>query len=252
MQCAEGSLIITYPYHGGVLFATFSLEKSYGCMLVSSNIIRVQCTLGWIHVGASGRCSLRDEYTSGSYCSLRSRSQAFGLRPSACRRWATGLYYKLHLASWIAGVSKNPITLGIVHMMSWFSLKYIWENWTNKKLIVQFLNEKRTNESWKRAAAPVTTSIYNVMISSEIYTGMMDSWIRIETKLIWKVKVIPTGGLWTAVLQYNMIDFSGLFLNFPLTKLFLTFLDWAFSGGFLNCTTTFPQIWDLLLLTKPC
>ena len=49
MQCAEGSLIITYPYHGGVLFATFSLEKSYGCMLVSSNIIRVQCTLGWIH-----------------------------------------------------------------------------------------------------------------------------------------------------------------------------------------------------------
>ena len=49
MQCAEGSLIITYPYHGGVFFATFSLEKSYGCMLVSSNIIQVQCTLGWIH-----------------------------------------------------------------------------------------------------------------------------------------------------------------------------------------------------------
>ena len=50
-----------------------------------------------IHVGASGRCSLRDEYTSLECCSLRSRArfartQAFGLRPSACRRWASSLY----------------------------------------------------------------------------------------------------------------------------------------------------------------
>ena len=45
------------------------------------------CTAGWIHVGAFGRWPVRDEYTLGMCCSLRSRSQAFGLRPSACRRW---------------------------------------------------------------------------------------------------------------------------------------------------------------------
>ena len=97
MQCAEGSLIITYPYHGGVLFATFSLEKSYGCMLVSSNIIRVQCTLGWIHfwqihVGpsASVHSEMNTLWASAARFARARRPSAFG--PSACRRWASSLY----------------------------------------------------------------------------------------------------------------------------------------------------------------
>ena len=97
MQCAEGSLIITYPYHGGVLFATFSMEKSYGCMLVSSNIIRVQCTLGWIHfwqihVGpsASVHSEMNTLWASAARFARDRRPSAFG--PSACRRWASGLY----------------------------------------------------------------------------------------------------------------------------------------------------------------
>ena len=96
MQCAEGSLIIIYPYHGGVLFATFSLEKSYGCMLVSSNIIRVQCTLGWIHfwqihVGpsASVHSEMNTLWASAARFARDRRPSAFG--PSACRRWASRL-----------------------------------------------------------------------------------------------------------------------------------------------------------------
>ena len=40
-----------------------------------------QCTLGRIHVGASGKCSLRDEYTSGRM--LLASLALSGLRPSA-------------------------------------------------------------------------------------------------------------------------------------------------------------------------
>ena len=53
------------------------------------------------------------------------------------------------------------------------------------------------------------------------------------------------------------LDFSwtflGLFLNFSWTflELFLNFF-WAFSERSLNYTNTFPQLWDLLVLTKPC
>ena len=61
-----------------------------------------ECNLGRIHLGASGRGLVRDKYTSGLCCSLRSRPQAAS-RPSASRmpgvsKITTGmlLLHKLH------------------------------------------------------------------------------------------------------------------------------------------------------------
>ena len=148
MQCAEGSLIITYPYHGGVLFATFSLEKSYGCMLVSSNIIRVQCTLGWIHfwqihVGPSASVHSEMNTLRVECCSLRSRSQAAS-RPSACGRCASSQYEPcLHVShasnqlNW-ALASKGP------RSVYYFCL--LWQIW---QIYVSCFNQLNWTAIWQ-------------------------------------------------------------------------------------------------------
>ena len=87
-----------YPNH----FSTLTHKPSFESLFTftpplqsrgvyySKNLVH----LGWIHLGASGKWTVRDEYTSLECCSLRSRarfarSRAFGPRPSACRRWAS-------------------------------------------------------------------------------------------------------------------------------------------------------------------
>ena len=105
------------PFHWFVAYFCFSFRHSILGLWPSISSHRLYeleelFTPGQIHVGASGRWQFWELFTSGrihfGHVLLASLALS-GLRPSACRRWASRLYYKLYPASWIAGVSKNPI-----------------------------------------------------------------------------------------------------------------------------------------------
>ena len=64
-------------FQGCLLFLKFLwvVSKAWLCMLSSFNTLQELFTQGWIHVRASGRWPVRDEYTSLECCSLRSRAR---------------------------------------------------------------------------------------------------------------------------------------------------------------------------------
>ena len=178
-------------------------------------------------------------------CSLRSRSQAFGLRPSACRRWASRLQINF-------GLFTGMLLLHIIEIQ--FSY-----------MILDTYNGKARH-------APVTINTKCNDLLRNTYGKLNFYW---EVKWSGKSRWYQLVAFWTAVSYSTLwfffsgwldfswtflelfLDFSwtflGLFLNFSWTflELFWNFF-WAFSERSLNYTNTFPQLWDLLVLTKPC